>query len=390
MPARDSSLSFYFFDIDDNLLFLPTRLYLWNAETRQELPVSSQEFANVQNDLGRNGKWQPWTTRPEETFRDFRDRAGLAPGDQPFVRDLRSAISGVAVWKGPSWPLLVHAAKNGRPIAVITARGHAPETIKAGLRELVDSGLLVAMPPILGVYSVTNLAVREALGVSDPNMTVPSVKKMAIRDAVEKALRQYGFAPPHRFGMSDDDSNNVVLAISAMRACKKKYPDKRFFVVNTNEYEFVKLEIFPIDDPVTVHTSGAGVLQDHSEDGSSAEKAIAGGNVSVYITDMDRAIEFYVDTLGLGLKTRIKNEWAEIDAGKGFVIGLHPAHSGTPEPGAAGAISIRLAVTRSLQDVVADLVKAKAASGPIVDRPDVRLVSVNDPDGNSIMLVQAR
>jgi hypothetical protein len=36
MPASDGSLSFYFFDID-NLLFLPTRLYLWNAETRHDL-----------------------------------------------------------------------------------------------------------------------------------------------------------------------------------------------------------------------------------------------------------------------------------------------------------------------------------------------------------------
>jgi hypothetical protein len=26
MPATDGSISFYFFDIDDNLLFLPTRL----------------------------------------------------------------------------------------------------------------------------------------------------------------------------------------------------------------------------------------------------------------------------------------------------------------------------------------------------------------------------
>jgi len=48
-----AALSFYFFDIDDNLLFLPTRLYVWNAEAKQELAVSSRDFANVQNDFGR-------------------------------------------------------------------------------------------------------------------------------------------------------------------------------------------------------------------------------------------------------------------------------------------------------------------------------------------------
>ena len=74
------------------------------------------------------------------------------------------------------------------------------------------------MPPVLAIYAVTNPDVRAALVVADPDTTVPSVKKMAIKDAVEKALQKYGTEPPHRFGMSDDDPNNVVLAISGMRA----------------------------------------------------------------------------------------------------------------------------------------------------------------------------
>jgi len=262
MSASDGSVSFYFFDIDDNLLFLPTKLYLWNAETRAELPISYRDFANVQNKLGCPGKWQAWSARAE-TFRDFHDRPGVAAADQAFVTDLKTAIANGTAWQGPSWPLLVHAAKHGRPIAVVTARGHDPQTIEAGLRELASRQLLTAMPPILGVYAVTNESVRKALGIIDANMTVPSIKKMAIRDAVERALRKYGAAPPHRFGMSDDDPNNVVLAISAMRDCKVTYPDKRFFIVNTNQQEFVKLEIFPMDHPVTAGAAGAGVLQDH-------------------------------------------------------------------------------------------------------------------------------
>ena len=86
--------------------------------------------------------------------------------------------------------------------------------------------------------------------------------------------------------------------------------------------------------------------------------------------------------------TRIGNEWAEIDAGKGLVIGLHPAHEGTAKPGDVGAINIELAVTKPLEDVVADIVKAKATVGPIANWPDVRLVAVEDPDRNAIMLAQ--
>jgi hypothetical protein len=186
----------------------------------------------------------------------------LADAEQTFVRDLKAAIDSGKTWQGPSWPLLVHAAANQRPIACVTARGHEPATIEAGLAELVKLGLLAAVPPIVSMYTVSNPGVLKALGVTDPHMTVPSIKKLAIRDAVARGLAQYGAEPPHRFGMSDDDPNNVTLAISAMRDCKVKYPDKRFFVINTNREEFVKLEIFPMAHPVTAAATGVGLLRD--------------------------------------------------------------------------------------------------------------------------------
>jgi hypothetical protein len=262
MVDPDGSRSFYFFDIDDNLLFLPTQLYLWNAERQSEMAISSGEFAAIQNDLGVRGKWQPWAIRRDETYRDFRDRPDVSENEQPFIRDLLAAIAGDKPWQGPSWPLLVHAAAQGRSIAMVTARGHEPKTIEAGLRALVAQGHLNDVPPILGIYTVNNPGVRAQLGATDPAMTVPSVKKLAIKDAVRQALAAHGDGPPHRFGMSDDDPNNVVLAISAMRDCKLQYPDKRFFVINTNHEEFVKLEIFPMAHPVTAAKSGIRLLGD--------------------------------------------------------------------------------------------------------------------------------
>src|SRR5437016_2443366 len=111
MIRTDQSVSFYFFDIDDNLLFLPTHLYLWNAETKKELPISSGEFATIQNDLGRVGKWSAWSVRAE-TFRDFRDTRTVSSEAQTFVRDVDAALRSSAAWRGPSWPLFVHAVKN--------------------------------------------------------------------------------------------------------------------------------------------------------------------------------------------------------------------------------------------------------------------------------------
>jgi hypothetical protein len=63
MAAIDNSVSFYLFDIDDNLLILPTQLYLWNAETRTELAINSGELVKIENDLGRTGQWSSWAVR---------------------------------------------------------------------------------------------------------------------------------------------------------------------------------------------------------------------------------------------------------------------------------------------------------------------------------------
>jgi hypothetical protein len=260
MASKTQAQSFYLFDIDDNLLFLPTSIYLWNAERQSERDVSTGEFATVQPLLGRVGEWQEWAIG-ERTFRNFRDIPEAPPEHQPFIKDLRAALHGKVSWQGPSWPLLVHAAANQRAIAMISARGHAPATIETGLQILVEAGQLAAVPPILGIYTVSNPDVLQALGVIDSAMTIPSIKKRAIKDAVDRALKQYDASLPHRFGMSDDDPQ-IVLAISAMRDCKVRYPDKRFFVINTHHDEFVKLEVFRMDDPVTAVKEGRSVLAD--------------------------------------------------------------------------------------------------------------------------------
>ena len=52
---------------------------------------------------------------------------------------------------------------------------------------------------------------------------------------------------------------------------------------------------------------------------------IEGGTPTIYVSNMDRAVEFYTEVLGLGLISRYGNEWASVDVGKGLTLGLHPA-----------------------------------------------------------------
>ena len=65
----------------------------------------------------------------------------------------------------------------------------------------------------------------------------------------------------------------------------------------------------------------------------------SGGMVTVFVSDMDKAVRFYTEVLGLKLGFRSDNEWASIKAGDGLVIGLHPASKDSPA-GRRGSITL--------------------------------------------------
>ena len=56
----------------------------------------------------------------------------------------------------------------------------------------------------------------------------------------------------------------------------------------------------------------------------------ASGNVTIYVQNMDRAVRFYTETLGLKLAYRFGDHWAAVELGKGLTIGLHPASEESP------------------------------------------------------------
>ena len=72
----------------------------------------------------------------------------------------------------------------------------------------------------------------------------------------------------------------------------------------------------------------------------------------MYVSDMDQAVDFYVNSLGLRLAQRFGNHWAQIEAGQSLVIGLHPKSENAPPPGTSGAISIGLLIDEPIDQVV--------------------------------------
>jgi catechol 2,3-dioxygenase-like lactoylglutathione lyase family enzyme len=115
---------------------------------------------------------------------------------------------------------------------------------------------------------------------------------------------------------------------------------------------------------------------------------ISGGNATIFVSDFDRAVKFYVETLGLKLAYRAENHWASIDAGKGLMLGLHPVSPNAAKPGTVGAIEVGFQVSPPMKAVV-DAFTARGVKfrGPArSDDGGITLAHFNDPDGNPLYL----
>jgi catechol 2,3-dioxygenase-like lactoylglutathione lyase family enzyme len=114
---------------------------------------------------------------------------------------------------------------------------------------------------------------------------------------------------------------------------------------------------------------------------------ISGGNATIFVSNMDEAVRFYTDVLGLRLTNRFGDAWATVDAGKGLTIGLHPASPKYPSPGTKGAITLGLEIDEPIATVVTRLSeKGVRFTGAIVEDDAGKFARLADPDGNQMYL----
>jgi catechol 2,3-dioxygenase-like lactoylglutathione lyase family enzyme len=109
-------------------------------------------------------------------------------------------------------------------------------------------------------------------------------------------------------------------------------------------------------------------------------------HVWFWVADMNRAVDFYTGRLGLQLRMRHGNDWAEVDGGD-IRIGLHggPGADASPTPGGT--------VVFEVDDL--DLAKAGLEQRSLAFDEHLgevpgyaRYASFTDPDGNSMQLIE--
>lgn len=129
-------LLYYAFDWDDNILHMPTEIFLLN-DKGEEVGMSTQDFAKYRSMIGvenfeYNG--QVITGYAKDSFRYFRDEV------EPtiFVKDVEKAINNGMFAK--SYDKFKKCLTTGALFAIITARGHesGPNNNSGPMREGVE------------------------------------------------------------------------------------------------------------------------------------------------------------------------------------------------------------------------------------------------------------
>lgn len=109
-----------------------------------------------------------------------------------------------------------------------------------------------------------------------------------------------------------------------------------------------------------------------------------GGNVTIMVSSMAKAVKFYTETLGLELKVRHSSHWAEV-GNSGITIGLHPkTKNKTITQGDSITIGLEVAdidaAVKELQNKGLELMVQKDSQ--------VYMAYFNDPDDNVLYFFQ--
>ena len=299
------------FDIDDNLLHMPTKINMINLINGEKVGVSSEEFAEIRND---RDNWK----LADDAFIEFRDNGPR--GDNAFIEDMIKSIQNKDF--APSWSKFINTMVNGFLFSLITARGHKPETFKRGVECIIDNILDFNQKEEMynnlkkfvflfrGIKSLDskykNDIIRNKKKEDDLKFEKADFNNFSKNKIVQNYLNECGFygvsydgfIEKHKsggaespeigkeialkefkrkvktyadkigasisFGMSDDDMKNIIHIEKVFKELKEIYPDTIFRLYDTSKRGYTKRVVESLiknfKDFSIVYEGSAGVI----------------------------------------------------------------------------------------------------------------------------------
>ena len=253
-PEGKVKLSYYSFDWDDNLIEMPTKIVFKDVKNGGVKEVDTHSFAEIRSKLPELGlEYLP----NDGSFINFRDND---EANENFISDAVKAPTAKA------WPAFVRAINTASFFAIITARGHSPQTLREGVRAVINAekegiSKQQLLNSIRTYYKATNMNLPteddeqlislylskcqfspvshpsiagtggnsagspEQLKVQEFNKFKHKMQKLSakLRERNKKlTLNDKGFLESHEFkiGFSDDDIKNVKHMTHATKKSK--------------------------------------------------------------------------------------------------------------------------------------------------------------------------
>src|SRR5262245_54516177 len=117
---------------------------------------------------------------------------------------------------------------------------------------------------------------------------------------------------------------------------------------------------------------------------------ISGGMPTIFVSDIDAAVRFYTNALGLKLIQQYGQHFASIDAGQGVTIGLHPASEKNPA-GRTGSITLGFMSTEPIAETIARLkTRGVIFLSDVIDDSQLLVAHFQDADGNRLYLAEMK
>lgn len=284
--AEERNLRLYALDWDDNILGMPTEIYL-KDENGESVGMPTDHFAEYRHLIGKEPFEYEGSTIvgfDDDAFRDF-----VHP--ETFLSDTKKAVMKNRF--SPSFEKFKETLIYANPFSIITARGHSPKVIKKGVNlfinivltpdekrkmisnikdvidfeelggyyktgELDDNQLIDVYLDEKGEYypvSSKEFGQRFKLDSSKGASSPEHNKKLALSDFLDQIYYKVGRLIDSgkygsvSLGFSDDDVSNVRSMVQHIEdELSRIYPEIHFVVKDTSEGGMKKIVITRVDD----------------------------------------------------------------------------------------------------------------------------------------------
>lgn len=113
------------------------------------------------------------------------------------------------------------------------------------------------------------------------------------------------------------------------------------------------------------------------------------GSVTIVVDDLNKAEQFYVNTLGLKVQYQVEGHLVQVEA-PGVTIGLlHPREGQDSHPGKSGSVHIGLEV-QELESAIKLLKSRGVEFQPVIEEEATKIAYFSDPEGNPLYLIELK